>query len=425
MTVGKRVLVQNQTNQFENGIYDVTTVGDVSTNWVLTRSSDGDSYQPKSTTALCAGSYFFISQGSIYAGSSYVLTSPPGEILIGTDNIIFVQFSAAGAYTGGNGISIVGSFISANVDGVTTDIQGGNIVVKTSAQLTTPNIGAATGTSLDLSGNVIAGNLNSNAAITGVDASLTGNLEVGGNITTTGATGNISGANVIFANSFTSNGGVVDFNTNNPNVQLGSNANVHLYGGSNGQVLQTDGSGNLNWYSISATSIQNGNSNVTIPVLDGNIYLNANSGTDRQWNFDTTGNLTAPAIGTADLGNLVVANIANIATTVNLGNTAINWGTLTTSTITANQTIATLSVTGVTGIEFLVKGIDSGGAKYSIATVQAVTDGADVDFSTFGGVQLGGYTGSLAVNIDGSNISLQVTPASSNSTVWTTQYRII
>ena len=60
-----------------------------------------------------------------------------------------------------------------------------------------------------------------------------------------------------------------------------------------------------------------------------------------------------------------------------------------------------------------------------MATVQAVTDGANVDYSTFGTVLLGGYTGSLAVNIVGSNISLQVTPASSNSTVWTTQYRII
>ena len=133
------------------------------------------------------------------------------------------------------------------------------------------------------------------------------------------------------------------------------------------------------------------------------------------WTFANNGNTIFPANGTVYLGN----------TAATLGNTAIRWGTLTSNTITANQTIATLSVTGVTGIEFLVKGIDSGGAKYSISTVQAVTDGANVDFSTFGGVQLGGYTGSLAVNIAGSNISLQVTPASSNSTVWTTQYRVI
>jgi hypothetical protein len=57
--------------------------------------------------------------------------------------------------------------------------------------------------------------------------------------------------------------------------------------------------------------------------------------------------------------------------------------------------------------------------------VQAVTNGTDVDYTIFGGVNLGTTTGSLAVNISGSNIALQVTPASSNSTVWTTQYRLI
>jgi hypothetical protein len=464
VTANMRLLIKNEANAIWNGVY---TIG--SNAFFITRSTDEDQ-----DADLAGGDFLFVESGTQFADTGWVQTTD--NVVIGTSNIVFNQFSGAGQYTGANGISIVGTTITANVDNDTTAIVGGNITVKVGANLVTPNIGAATGTSLDLIGNVVAGNLNSNAMITtvdlnatgnivaanltsnafitAVDGNLTGNLTVGGNITTTGATGNISGANVIFANSFTSNGGTVDFNTNNANVQLGSNANVHLYGGSNGQVLQTDGSGNLNWYSISATSIQNGNSNVTIPVADGNIYLNANSGTDRQWNFDTTGNLTAPAIGTANLGNLVVANYANfandlvvqgnianannitvtnaitantanIATSVTLGNTAVNWGTLTTSTITANQTIATLSVTGVTGIEFLVKGIDSGGAKYSIATVQAVTDGANVDYSTFGGVQLGGYTGSLAVNIDGSNISLQVTPASSNSTVWTTQYRVI
>ena len=72
-----------------------------------------------------------------------------------------------------------------------------------------------------------------------------------------------------------------------------------------------------------------------------------------------------------------------------------------------------------------MKAIDSSGSKYSVATVQAVTDGTNVDYATFGTVQLGGYTGSLAVNVVGGFVRLQVTPASSNSTVWTTQARTI
>jgi hypothetical protein len=128
-------------------------------------------------------------------------------------------------------------------------------------------------------------------------------------------------------------------------------------------------------------------------------------------------------------GNFSVGSLQSDNLTANLnvfvGNTVISWGTVTTTAITANQTIASRSVSGVTGIEFLVKGIDTGGSKYSVATVTAVTDGSNVDFSTFGTVNLGGQTGSLAVNVVSGNIVLQVTPASSNSTVWTTQVRFI
>ena len=87
--------------------------------------------------------------------------------------------------------------------------------------------------------------------------------------------------------------------------------------------------------------------------------------------------------------------------------------------------MSTVAVAGVTGVEWLVKGYDSSGAKYSMAMVTAVTDGANAEFSTFGTVNLGSSTGTLAVNIVGSNIALQVTPSSSNSTVWVTQYRTL
>ena len=153
---------------------------------------------------------------------------------------------------------------------------------------------------------------------------------------------------------------------------------------------------------------QNRGGNVTIQVGTGGSITDT-------WTFVNSGNTIFPANGTVNLGN----------TAATLGNTAIHWGTLTTSTITANQTIASFSATGVTGVEYLVKAIDSTGSKYSVATVLSVTDGTTADYTIYGTTQLGGYTGSLVVNIVGSNIALQVTPSSSNSTVWTTQYRLI
>ena len=68
---------------------------------------------------------------------------------------------------------------------------------------------------------------------------------------------------------------------------------------------------------------------------------------------------------------------------------------------------------------------DAAGDKYSVATVTAVTDGTNVDFATYATAFLTSGTGALAVNISGGNVALQVTPSSSNSTVWTTQYRVM
>jgi hypothetical protein len=129
--------------------------------------------------------------------------------------------------------------------------------------------------------------------------------------------------------------------------------------------------------------------------------------------------------GNLTTANAIVGNVITANTSANIGNTKVGWGTVTTTAITANQTIAQFSTTGIAAIEFLVKGIDATGSKYSVATVTAVTDGTNVDFATYATAFLGSGTGSLAVNISSGNVALQVTPTSGNSTVWTTQYRVM
>ena len=61
----------------------------------------------------------------------------------------------------------------------------------------------------------------------------------------------------------------------------------------------------------------------------------------------------------------------------------------------------------------------------AVTSIHAVTDGTDVGWSVFGGVSLGTSVGSFSVNIVGSTLNLAVTPSSSNTTVFTTQYRLI
>ena len=94
------------------------------------------------------------------------------------------------------------------------------------------------------------------------------------------------------------NGDITTINfTANGVSNLGPISNVIVTGGSSGQVIQTDGSGNLSFTSVSTTSISNGNSNVTIPTSDGDVYINANSGVDWQWTFGANGFLTLPSVG--------------------------------------------------------------------------------------------------------------------------------
>lgn len=111
LSVGNRVLVYQQTNAWENGVYDVTDIGSVSTNWVLTRSANENTYDPKSIYALGEGDYFFIQEGVNSAGESYVLTTS-GTIVFGTTPLTFTQFSASIPYTGGTNITVAGQTIS-------------------------------------------------------------------------------------------------------------------------------------------------------------------------------------------------------------------------------------------------------------------------------------------------------------------------
>lgn len=105
MTTTKRVLIYNQTNAFENGVYTVTTVGDGSTNWVLTRATDADTYAPSSPNSLGQGDAFFVTSGDTGAGEGYVCTTV-GTITFGTTAITFSQFSSAAVYNAGTGLNL-------------------------------------------------------------------------------------------------------------------------------------------------------------------------------------------------------------------------------------------------------------------------------------------------------------------------------
>jgi len=95
-----RILVWQQTDEKENGIYDVTVAGDISTPYELTRSPDSDNSPPGE---LKYGDYTFILAGNTNGGKGFICNTL-GIIIIGTTLITFVQFNAAQIVTPGYGL---------------------------------------------------------------------------------------------------------------------------------------------------------------------------------------------------------------------------------------------------------------------------------------------------------------------------------
>jgi hypothetical protein len=98
------VLVKNQSNNAHNGRYFISNLGSVSTPWVLTRCTFCD------TSQEVPGTYVFVEDGTTNKGKGYVaLVENPATFTIGTDYIVWTQFSGPNLYTAGTGIDISGS----------------------------------------------------------------------------------------------------------------------------------------------------------------------------------------------------------------------------------------------------------------------------------------------------------------------------
>lgn len=95
---GDRVLVKNQVNTTENGIYAAAASG-----WSRTADADASS-------ELTAGVFVFVNEGAVNATSGWVLTTR-GVITLGTTSLTFAQFSGAGQISAGAGLTRTGSSI--------------------------------------------------------------------------------------------------------------------------------------------------------------------------------------------------------------------------------------------------------------------------------------------------------------------------
>lgn len=188
--------------------------------------------------------------------------------------------------------------------------------------------------------------------LTGTGANFGGKADFVGDVTAV----NITATGAVNAFSFTADSKIstVDFEANG-NVLLGNVADIEILGGANGQVLQTDGAGNLFWTAIpSGQGFSNGTSGGNIPVAGGNInfvvggiantVVFAPTQTDINTDLNVNGdaNVAGEIIGA---GNANIALNANIGSNLSVG----GWANIV-GNVVAGNVVTTGDVLGNNGI---------------------------------------------------------------------------
>jgi filamentous hemagglutinin len=404
-TLGTRILVKDEGNAVLNGVYTWSNAT------AITRSMDADEYGTDSAQALSLNSYFFTESGNVNKGSAYVVAEPSGAITFGSSNIVFDLFSTSQVYSANTsaGISLIGTVFSAKVDNDTTAFDGsGNISVKPDANLVTPNIGAATGTSLSVTGNITGGNVNTGGAVLATGNVDSGNVNTGivsasGNVTganlITGgivtATGNVTGGNLVTGGLITVTGNVTGGNiatagliSATGNVTGGNIITAGLIsatGNVTGGNILGNGAGLSGINAFSNIAVTGGNSCLADSIADtltltagSGIVLIADAATDTitiatagsgQSVFDTGGDLglvTQVAVATEDLGLIIAA----VTESYDLGSIVTSGIIVADSLIVPTYTVSTLPLASPQAQIIFVSN-ESGGA------VLAFSDGTD------------------------------------------------
>lgn len=451
-SLNDRILVDKQTDQTQNGVYTVTTLGSGSTNWVLTRSTDTDSSGDGDPNTLDEGAYFYVQEGNVSAGHSYVCNTP-GTIVFGTTNITFAEFFTSPEFTAGTNIDITNRVISVTgtvadsslLDGLdsTQFLRSDAADTKSSGNLTfSDSVRAVFGDSLDLQVYHSGGTINHIVGLAGHSTYITGgtDLYLRGVNGEEGVTVNGNGAVELFHNNEkkleTSSSGVsitgtataTSF-TGNLTGDVTGNADtatawetsrsLSLSGDVTGTATGIDGSGNISvTTTIGANSVALGTDTtgnyVASLVAGAAIDLQNNSGEGATPTIDVDLSELSTSTTNGDGDYFVVVDTANAQRKLTKGNIAIsgfnndsgftsNAGTVTSVTVSAGNGLtgggtitssgtATLNVGAGTGVSV---------AANSISIGQAVGTSSNVRFNSLGiGTNASGTAGEIRATND-------------------------
>jgi hypothetical protein len=347
---GMRILVKNEANAAHNGIYDRTSTT------VLTRSTDFDT-----PAEMAGGDFTFVTAGTLYDNTGWVMTDP--VTTVGTTNVVWVQFSGAGTYTAGTGLTLTGSQFSVNASQTQVTAVGTLTGLNSSGTITAPaftaNTGIFTGNGSGLS--AIAG-----ANVTGaVSFATTANAVAGANVSGTVANATFATS----AGSATTAGTVTT--AAQPNITSVSTSFSGLTFVANAQITMSGAGSQISGVNlVSANSFSGNGSSIT-----GINATSIASGTLAQARLAnstiTFGNTTLTLGGTTT----TVAGLSSVTSTTFVGaltgaaTSATTAGTVTTAAqpnITSVGTLTSLAVTGNVTADIFLSGNNGNGTNFRI-----------------------------------------------------------
>ena len=120
-----RILVKNQADGHENGVYTLSTVGTGGAAYVLTRAADFDA------ASEFNGAPFFMVDGGSDNGAHGFVCSNSATVTLGDTDIEFYQFSAPGQDSvAGAGLAMTGNVLSVGVDDSSIELHNDELRLK-------------------------------------------------------------------------------------------------------------------------------------------------------------------------------------------------------------------------------------------------------------------------------------------------------
>jgi hypothetical protein len=328
-----------------------------------------------------------VSQLTILGGSAnYVLQTD------GTGNLSWTAGGGGGGTPGGSNTQVQfnnnGSFGGTANLTFSTDTNTLNIVGNANVYQNLTVLG-----NISVSDNVIASNVTLSRNLTTPNANITSNLT-------------IAPAGTLYSY------GVID-TSGSPNINLGSLSNVHISGGSDGFVLQTDGLGNLSW-----TAGGGGGGN------------GSPGGANTQVQFNNNGSFSGtPYFTFNNVTNTVQVSGNLIANSFQMGSGSYLWSSsqvyfATTASTAMNQVLYSIPVSQISAVEFEIIATDAVDNSRQSGTINSLYYNGTVEFNEYATLFVNGGIGNFDVEFNPGNVinppslDLSVTPSTNNTVVY-------